>query len=119
MTVNDDKGRIIYYQVGCGYIQWGRGRKRFLVTYLGVIYFVRYLGGSDVFHWSLFSLKGIASSGGGGGGGKAIPTPISELLKRSWWEKRENNCEIYILFLLNKTFFCIFTFSLWAFNNNP
>ena len=30
----------------------------------GVMYFVRYGGGSDVFHWSFFSLKVIASMGG-------------------------------------------------------
>ena len=53
----------------------GAGAETFLVTYLGVIYFVRYLGGSDVFHWSLFSLKGIASSGGGVGGGQSHPHP--------------------------------------------
>ena len=29
----------------------------------GVIYFVRYLGGSGVFHWSSFSLKVITSWG--------------------------------------------------------
>ena len=38
----------------------------------GVIYFVRYWGvggGSDVFHWSFFSLKVIASAG------RSLPEP--------------------------------------------
>ena len=40
---------------------WGQG---------GVMYFVRYLGASDVFRWSFISLKVIAS------GGQSPPDPL-------------------------------------------
>ena len=70
------KGRVIYYQLGegGGYIQGG-GVGNFFGDVLGGVenkktygqggghVFCQVLGGSDVFHWSFFSLKFIASGG--------------------------------------------------------
>ena len=65
-------GRIIYYEVvGVTFRGGGRRSETFYGLFggvenkmpwgQGVIYFVKYWGaGSDVFHWSLFSLKVIA-----------------------------------------------------------
>ena len=66
------KGRVIYYQLGGGRLYSG-GSEIFLVMYWGVGENKMthgqggrsciLSGGSDVFHWSFFSLKVIASGG--------------------------------------------------------
>ena len=75
------KGRVIYYQLG-GPVIFRGGRKFFwwctgglkikLPMGRGGHVFCQVLGGSDVFHWSFFSLKVIAS----GGGGRKTPPPL-------------------------------------------
>ena len=76
--------------------------------------FRQVLGGSDVFHWSFFSLKGIAS------GGLRPPDPLypSSIM----WDFLNHwaTLEIkYALFLLNKNLFLQMSpSSFTAFNNN-
>ena len=56
---------------------WGGVENKVTYGQGGVMYFVRYWGESDVFHWSFFSLKVIAS------GGRSPPDPpISYLFIR-------------------------------------
>ena len=121
------KGRVIYYQLGVR-LYSGGGRKFFWwctggvenkMTYgQGGHVFRQVLwggGGSDVFHWSFFSLKFIAS------GGAAPPRPPLYPSSIMWdflnhWATLEIK---YALFLLNNDIFLQMSPSSFsALNNN-